>query len=134
MSDDSDYFVHPQRFPKNAPGPFYTLGQQSVTGAWSGMCFACTTPESEAPTLLAELNDENSDTYFVRQPQSAEEIVQACRAAAVCCTSSVRYGGKDRAIIQRLGAEHCDYGVLTDGRLRLRELTEGNAKWWQFWR
>lgn len=81
------------RFHKNAAGLFYTTGQ----------CLACTMPESEAPSLLAPLNDENSDTYFIRQPETAEEIEAACRAALVCCVSSIRYGGRDPNVIRRLG-------------------------------
>jgi hypothetical protein len=89
------------RFPKNAPGPFYTTGE----------CLACIRPEAAAPTLLAPLDDSNSDTYFVRQPETPQEIEMACRAVLSCCVSSLRYGGKDADIIRRLGnsAEHCDH-------------------------
>jgi hypothetical protein len=31
-------------------------------------------PEVVAPSLLAEINDGNSDTYFARQPESPEEV------------------------------------------------------------
>jgi hypothetical protein len=121
------------RFHKNAAGPFYTTGQ----------CLACTMPESEAPSLLAPLNDENSDTYFIRQPETAEEIEAACRAALVCCVSSIRYGGHDPNIIRRLGNrdEHCDH-LLPGGPVRVPE--DNDARWeravsdprrrWQFWK
>src|SRR6266550_5057427 len=96
MSNDSM-----PRFPKNVPGPFYTTGG----------CMACEQPEGEAPTLLAVLTDHQLDTYFVRQPQTADEVEAACRAAQSCCVSALRYGGQDRAIIRRLGntPEFCDY-------------------------
>ena len=77
------------RFPKNAPGPFYTTGE----------CLACSLPEQEAPDLLAPLDDANSDTYFVRQPETLEEIQKACDAAHVCCVSAIRYGGSDPEIV-----------------------------------
>jgi hypothetical protein len=101
---------HPGRCPLNVPGPFYTTGQ----------CLACESPEFEAPDLLAPLNDENITTYFVKQPETAEEIERACRAIEVCCVNDLRYGGTDRAILDRLGddEETCDV-VVRDGRLIL---------------
>jgi len=121
-------------FHKNAPGLFYTTGE----------CLSCTLPESEAPTLLAPLNDANSDTYFVRQPETREEIEMACRAAFVCCVSAIRYGGEDPAIIRRLGNrdDHCDH-LLPGGPIRVPEdnaarwervLRESQPRrWWKFW-
>jgi hypothetical protein len=124
-----------QRFPKNVPGPFYTTGE----------CLACTLPEKEAPDLLAPLDEANSDTYFVRQPQTLEEVQMACSAAHVCCVSAIRYGGIDPEIIRLLGnrAEHCD-NLLPGGPLRLilesdarwkRALRENKlgSPWWKFW-
>jgi hypothetical protein len=121
------------RFPKNAPGAFYT----------TGACLACAAPETEAPDLLAPLNDENYDTYFVRQPSTPDEIERACRAIEVCCVAALRYGGEDPAIVRRLGnrPEYCDR-VLPGGPVRLgweseeqwRAITRGTRKWWQFWR
>lgn len=89
------------RFAKNVPGPFYTTGD----------CLACGIPEAMAPALLAALNDDNSDTYFLRQPATPEEVEQACRAIEVCCTDALRYGGRDPKIIMRLGnnAGCCDH-------------------------
>lgn len=120
MKDSDEYCIHPKRFPKNAPGPFYTLGYV-LDGKWSGECMACTLPEGEAPELLAALDETNSDTYFVRQPQSEEEIQRACRAAEVCCVDAIRYGGKDPRIIRRLGPKLCDHAKAT-------------RRWWQFWK
>ena len=106
-----DYSVvqpRPQRCPLNAPGSFYTTGQ----------CLACEAPEVEAPELLAPLTGGNYTTYFVRQPQSPLEVESACRAIGVCCMMDVRYGGTDRAIIERLGNDPTasDY-VIRDGQL-----------------
>ncbi len=88
------------RFRKNVPGPFYTTGE----------CLACDAPEHEAPDLLAPLSGDNSDTYFVRQPATPDEIERACRALEVCCAAALRYGGTDPNIIRRLGNEpdYCD--------------------------
>jgi len=96
------------RCPLNAPGEFYTLGE----------CLACGAPEAEAPELLAPLTEGNYTTYFVRQPQTREEIERACNAIQVCCVMDLRYSGTDRAIIKRLGNDPlaCDY-VVRDGQL-----------------
>ena len=82
------------------PGPFYTTGD----------CMACDAPEHEAPDLLAPLTGNNSDTYFVRQPSTPDEVERACRALEVCCVAALRYGGTDPNIIRRLGNEpdYCD--------------------------
>lgn len=107
---DKDYFQHPERFPKNVEGAFYTLGYVGDDGSWCGQCLSCEIPEREAPTLLAGLTDTNSDTYFVRQPETAEEIEQACCAIEVCCVDALRYGGHDPKILARLHATgNCDY-------------------------
>jgi hypothetical protein len=97
------------RHPRNVHGPFYTTGG----------CLACGAPESEAPALLAELTDDQLETFFVRQPTTPMEVEAACRAAQVCCVSSLRYAGKDPAIIRRLGntPEFCDHLIDPDGAL-----------------
>ncbi len=83
-------------------------------------CLQCEAPEAEAPDLLAVLSKENLDTYFVRQPETADEVERACMAARVCCTGAIRYGGKDKTIINKLGnsPEYCDYFIDADGKLR----------------
>ena len=88
------------RFRQNVPGPFYTTGD----------CLACDAPEHEAPDLLAPLIGCNSDTYFVRQPSTPDEVERACRALEVCCVLALRYGGSDPNIIRRLGndPDYCD--------------------------
>jgi hypothetical protein len=87
---------------------------------------ACGVPEVEAPELFAPLEGENYDTYFVRQPAAPAEVERACRAAEACCVNAVRYGGRDTAIIRRLGntSQYCDH-VLPRRRW---------WQWWQFWR
>jgi hypothetical protein len=64
-----------------------------------------------APELLAPIDDINSETYFLRQPATPEEIEHACQAIEVCCADALRYGGTDPAIIERLGNNpgYCDY-------------------------
>ena len=106
----------PARFPLNVPGPFYTCGN----------CLACGLPEGEAPELLAPLERGNSTTYFVKQPETAEEVERACMAIRVCCVADLRYGGQDRAIIHRLGNDSgaCDFIVRDD---RVVPITPGDG-------
>jgi hypothetical protein len=131
MEGRAAWYEHPQRFPKNAPGPFYTLGYRASCRKWCGECMSCEAPEAEAPDLLAPLGERNFDTYFVRQPTTPDEVERACRALEVCCVSALRYGGTDQAIIRRLGntPELSDY-VIIRGRLvfvrRPRRL-----RWWE---
>jgi len=98
----------PRRCELNVPGPFYT----------SENCLACGLPESEAPELLAPLEGDNATTYFVKQPETAEEVEHACEAIRICCVNALRYGGRDRAIIERLGNDPlvCDF-VIRDGEV-----------------
>jgi hypothetical protein len=164
---ETTYFKHPLRFPKNADGPFYTTGHQSrETDAldspmvWCGDCLWCGAPEAEAPTLFAPFDDTYTDTHFVRQPSTPEETEQAIMSARVCCVSAVRYGGRDREIISKLGNDPavCDYIVAESGEFQCtvggdgtllpfaqsivderraefqRQWKKQNKKWWQFWR
>ena len=123
---ETTYFRHPLRFPKNADGPFYTTGRPRSTAddpssptEWCGDCLWCGAPEAEAPNLFAPFDDKYTDTYFVRQPSTPDEIEQAIMAARVCCVSAVRYGGRDREIIAKLGnnPEMCDYFLTESGEL-----------------
>ena len=97
------------RFPKNAQGDFYTTGD----------CLSCGAPENEAQDLLAPLTGENSDTYFLRQPVTPEEIERACAAIEVCCVDALRYGGTDSRVLKRLGNSRlcCDYPMSWPKRL-----------------
>jgi ferredoxin len=122
----------PPHLEKNVSGPFYTTGE----------CLACGIPEHEAPELFAPLDDDNYQTYFVRQPVTSAEVERACRAAEGCCVGAVRYGGQDAAIIRRLGNTHdyCDYIVADNEDLKLLDhwpLQPARRKrkfWWQFWK
>ena len=138
----SDYFRHPNRFPKNALGAFYTLGEINSEGTWCGGCLSCNVPEEEAPTLLAPLTETNSDTYFLRQPITEEEIEQACCAIEVCCVDALRYGGQDPKILARLRKTgNCDYSIGDDGIITSPTLAQDSSaanrvqprKWWQLW-
>ena len=99
------------RFPLNVEGDFYTSGTQDRNGKWCGDCLACALPEQEAPTLLAPLGGDRYDTYFIKQPETEEELQQAISAADVCCVGAVRYGGKNKIIINRMLPDTCDFKI-----------------------
>ena len=82
--------------------------------------------------LLAPLDDDNSDTYFLRQPETAEEVDAACSAVEVCCIDAIRYGGRDVAIIERLGLEYCDFAA--EFGIGRRYPKHAHRHWWQFWK
>jgi len=107
----------PERFPKNIKGDFYTTGSLSRDGAWWGECLACGMPEAEAPCLFAELTENNSDTYFVKQPVTEIEIKQALSAMEVCCVDAVRYGGRDKRILELAPPELCGFVIAGSGRV-----------------
>ncbi len=115
--------THPRRLFCNAAGDFYATGEDPKPGEkglrWMGDCLTCHGPESQAPDLLAELNEKNATTYFVRQPIEGDEIERACRALQYCCVDALRYGGTDLAIIRRLGNNpaYCDHLVTICDRL-----------------
>jgi hypothetical protein len=122
------------RFEKNVAGDFYTTGD----------CMQCNVPEEAAPDLLAELTAENIDTYFIRQPTSAAEVEQACKAVLSCCADALRYGGTDPDIIRRLGnrPSSSDF-LLPGGPIRFPdendfswEIRDGGPKSWfaRFWK
>ena len=116
-------FEHPRRFRRNVSGPFYTLGS-----AEAGDCLFCGTPEDAAPSLLHELDDDDYNTYFVRQPDTPEEVEAACSAIESCCVSALRYCGTDPEIIRRLGnsPEFSDFVLDRDGELILATRADGS--------
>lgn len=119
------HFIHPRRFPGNIEGPFYTTGtvvcgDSHCVGVMAD-CLQCLAPEFEAPDLLAQLNENNLNTYFVKQPCSADEVQRACNAIRSCCVSALRYGGRDWDVIRQLENSplYCDYILDDQGELVL---------------
>jgi hypothetical protein len=90
--------ANPDAHPLNAPGDFYVI---------NFTCIACQAPEQEAPDLMSHQAGPNAwdyHCYFKRQPQTPEEIERSIMAVAVACCRTVRYGGDDPRIIERLSA------------------------------
>lgn len=88
----------------NAPGPFYVV---------EGWCASCDVPLEYAPDLMDYQGSQPpGHCRFRRQPQTEEELRQAIKAVACCCTLAIRYAGSDKAILDRIAAaplpQSCD--------------------------
>jgi len=128
-----NYIIFP-RYPENVKGDFYTTGTLE-SGA---ECLDCGLPESEAPDLLAPMGDDHYDTYFIKQPESEEEVERAIAACLSCCTAALRYSGKDKKILKRLGKGYCDFKIDEDGSIianKIKKIEEPiqRKSWWKFW-
>ena len=136
MSTESQMY---SRLPLNVEGDFYTIGCQDKHGGWYGECLECALPEYEAPDLLAPMDDDHYDTYFIKQPENEKEIEQAISACKVCCVNALRYSGKDKNIIERLGEEYCDYkidelgNVVLNNQKKVEEIKAPKKSWWKIW-
>lgn len=120
-----------QRVPENAPGDFYVE---------AGACLCCGLPHGEAPELMSDCTVAFRGCYFVRQPQTPQEVERAVQAIWVSELNCIRYGGGDQAIIRRLhelGREDCcDQPLLGEPAVRRPNRPASAAaaakkSWWQ---
>ena len=105
------------RLPLNVEGDFYAVGSKDAEGSWYGECLDCALPENEAPDLLAPMDENHTDTHFIKQPQTKREIEQAIAACKSCCVNALRYSGKDKYVLNELGHEYCDYKIDDSGNI-----------------
>ena len=80
-------------------------GPPEVPGDWvvdHETCMACGAPPVEAPDLMHLGTGPYPQCYFKKQPESPEEVDQACRAAWASCCDQVQYVGDDPAIHRRM--------------------------------
>lgn len=128
-----------KRFPRNAPGPFYTEDQ---------MCIACRAPEAAAPDLM-DFDEEEGNCYFKKQPSTPEEYKQAMQAIWVSCCGAIHYATDDLLVLEKIhrleeaqGKRITLYQIQqarqSYERQRYRlldaDLTDSQAKpWWKFW-
>ena len=94
--NSSRKYVPRRRNPINAPGPFYTEANS---------CTACCLPEGEAPDLMGFDGDDTSPSngcFFRKQPETPEELDRAFQAMYVNCLATLRYAGRDVAVLHRL--------------------------------
>jgi hypothetical protein len=85
--------------PKSALGDFYVE---------ETCCMSCGVPQAVAPDLVGWTNENLQQCYWVKQPQTANELdraIQIIHAQEIGCH---RYSGSDPAILRRLPAAQCD--------------------------
>lgn len=114
------------RFPENAPGGFYTTGTRNMNGGWFGGCLDCGLPEAMAPELMTYCEDNQDDSYFIKQPTTPIEIGQAITATEVYCIEAVRYGRRDKKILCRIDPSVAGYKTSKTGNI-----IPSKNKWWQ---
>ena len=72
-------------------------------------CMSCGVPQAIAPDLVGWTNDKLPNCYWIKQPQTADELDRAIKIINTQEIGCHRYAGSDRAILRRLPAEDCDH-------------------------
>lgn len=72
-------------------------------------CTRCGEPQAIAPDLVGWTNENLTRCYWLKQPQTADELDRAIEIIHTQELGCHRYGGKDLAILRRLPAEDCDH-------------------------
>jgi hypothetical protein len=72
-------------------------------------CMSCGVPQEIAPDLVGWTNDDPQQCYWVKQPQTADELERAIKIIQTQEIGCHRYSGSDPAILRRLPAEECDH-------------------------
>ena len=71
-------------------------------------CVSCGVPQSIAPALVGWTDEEAPSCYWIRQPETADEVDRAIRIIQTQELGCHRYAGNDPAILERLPREECD--------------------------
>jgi hypothetical protein len=74
-----------------------------------GCCTSCGVPQAIAPDLVGWTNEKRPQCYWIKQPQTADELGRAIKIFHTQELGCHRYSGNDPAILQRLPAEDCDH-------------------------
>jgi hypothetical protein len=74
-----------------------------------GCCMSCGVPQSVAPDLVGWTNENLTQCFWLKQPQTAAELDRAIKIIHSQELGCHRYSGSDPAILQRLPAEDCDH-------------------------
>ena|SRR5580700_3116964 len=72
-------------------------------------CMSCGVPQAIASDLVGWTNENLTQCYWLKQPQTTEELDRAIKIIHTQELGCHRYGGKDPAILRRLPAEDCDH-------------------------
>ena len=93
------YFTMREREPVSVPGDFYVE---------SHCCTSCGVPQAVAPSLVGWKDEPMSHCYWMKQPETHEELHQAFLILDGQELGCHRYAGRDPEIQARLGPENCD--------------------------
>ena len=85
---------------KSVPDDFYV--QETC-------CMSCGVPQSVAPDLVGWTNEDIQQCYWIKQPQTANELDRAIKIIHAQEIGCHRYSGSDSSILRRLPAEDCDH-------------------------
>ena len=72
-------------------------------------CTACGVPQLIAPELVGWTEKELPSCYWIRQPETADEVDRAIKIIQAQELGCHRYAGNDPAILERLAREDCDF-------------------------
>ena len=86
--------------PKSAPGDFYVE---------ETCCTSCGVPQAIAPDLVGWIDEGLQQCYWIKQPQTADELDRAIQIIHTQEIGCHRYSGSDRTMLRRLPAEQCDH-------------------------
>jgi DNA-directed RNA polymerase subunit RPC12/RpoP len=95
---------------KSATGEFYVQPQ---------CCTSCGVPQSVAPDLVGWTNEAYPQCFWIKQPQTQDELGRAIKIIHSQELGCHRYSGTDQAIIRRLPVEDCDH-IRPDLKLESR--------------
>jgi hypothetical protein len=62
-----------------------------------------------APELVGWTDEKSPSCYWIRQPETADEVDRAIRIIQTQDLGCHRYSGSDPAILERLPREECDF-------------------------
>jgi hypothetical protein len=88
------------------------VGEESGSGDFyvqDTCCTSCGVPQSIAPDLVGWTDENLPQCYWLKQPQTADELDRAVKIIHTQELGCHRYSGSDPAILQRLPAGDCDY-------------------------
>jgi hypothetical protein len=113
-----------------------------------GCCVSCGVPQMVAPELVGWTEEESPSCYWIRQPETADEVNRAIRIIREQDLGCHRYSGNDPAILKRVPREECDFfhpgrawrysrpggGAGVAVRFSLMESREGEGILMRIWR
>jgi hypothetical protein len=70
---------------------------------------SCGVPQSIAPELVGWVGDKSGHCYWIRQPETADELDRAIKILHTQELGCHRYSGTDPAILKRCPPEDCDH-------------------------